>query len=248
MAALVRRYGMSEKWIRGRLDQHQVPEYKPKPRYMVAIGDATKIGETWFLAIRDPNAHENVYFTEVFAETTSAYQLARQRLEEQGIIFIAFVGDGRVAVPWLFSDIPVQMCHFHQEQIIVRYTTLKPELPAGQELLALSKTLAHSTKADFTDTVEAWCLKWEEFLKEKSKDSKGIWHYTHKRLRSARASLKAHLPYLFTFQDYSELNIPNTTNSLDGSFKKVKAAISIHTGLTHERKLKLITTLLIKRD
>jgi len=186
--ALVRRYGMSEKWIRTRLDEYKVPEHRPEPRVMVAIGDATKIGETWILAIRDPNAHENVYFKEVFAETTSAYQLAREDLERQGIIFTAFVGDGRVAVPWLFSDVPVQMCHFHQEQIIVRYTTLNPELSAGVELLAISKTLAHTSEAKFTNAFEEWCLKWDEFLKQKSKDAKGHWHYTHKRLRSARGS------------------------------------------------------------
>ena len=244
----MRRHGFSEKWIRGRLDQYEVPEYTPKPRRMVAIGDATKIGDSWLLVIRDPNAHENVYFKEVFAETTSAYQLAREDLGQQGIIFTAFVGDGRVAVPWLFDDVPVQMCHFHQEQIIVRYTTLNPELLAGQELLAISKTLAHTSKAKFTSAFEGWCLKWEKFLKEKSKDAKGHWHYTHKRLRSARSSLRAHLPYLFTFQDYPLLNIPNTTNSLDGSFKKVKTAIAVHAGLTHARKLKLITTLLSKRD
>lgn len=140
------------------------------------------------------------------------------------------------------------MCHFHQEQIIVRYTTLHPELPAGVELLALSKTLAHTDKATFTAAFEAWCLKWEKFLKEKSKDAQGHSHYTHKRLRSARGSLKAHLPYLFTFEDYPELHIPNTTNSLDGLFKKLKTAISVHAGLSHKRKLKLITTLLNKTD
>lgn len=215
---------------------------------MVAIGDATKIGDTWLLVIRDPNQHENVHFKEVFVETTSAYQLAREDLERQGITFTAFVGDGRVAVPWLFSDIPVQMCHFHQEQIIIRYTTLNPELPAGVELLALTKTLAHSKKADFILAFDTWCSKWEEFLKEKSRDAKGQWHYTHKRLRSARASLRAHMSFLFTFQDYPELNIPNTTNSLDGSFKKIKTAISVHAGLSYARKLKLITTLIIKRD
>ena len=189
-----------------------------------------------------------MYFKEIFAETTSAYQLARQDLEQQGFTLAAFVGDGRVAVPWLFSDVPVQMCHFHQEQIIVRYTTLNPELPAGRELLALSRTLAHTSKAKFTAAFEDWCLKWEEFLKEKSKDTRGHWRYTHKRLRSARASLRAHLPYLFTFEDYPELHIPNTTNSLDGSFKKVKMAIAVHAGLSSARKLKLITTLIIKRD
>lgn len=240
---------MSEKWIRTRLDTYTLPPHTPKPRVMVAIGDATKIGLTWVLVIRDPHASENVYMKELFSETTSSYQIAKADLERDGFIFTAFVGDGRVAVPWLFSDIPVQMCHFHQKEIIVGYTTMNPDLPAGRELLALTYTLAHTNKATFMKAFEEWCTKWEEFLKERSVNPKTKRQtFTHKRLRSARESLRSHLPYLFTFEDYPELNIPNTTNSLDGSFKKVKMAIGIHSGLTHARKRKLVMTLLRKKE
>jgi hypothetical protein len=197
------------------------------------------------LVIRDPNEHENVYLKELWSETSSAYQEARRTLEEQGFVITAFVGDGRVATPWLFSDVPVQMCHFHQEQIIVRYTTRNPHLEAGKELLALVGTLATNDEASFVDAFKLWCRTWEDFLKEKTVDPKtGRFSWTHKRLRAARESIKAHLPYLYTFERYPELKIPNTTNSLDGSFKKVKAAISVHAGLTRHRKLKLITSLL----
>lgn len=146
-----------------------------------------------------------------------------------------------------FGDIPVQMCHFHQEQIIIRYTTQKPELPVGQELLALVKTLAHVNKTTFTRMFEDWCNRWKDFLNEKSIDERGQRRFTHRRLRSARSSLCHHLPYLFTFEDNPSLNIPNTTNSLDGSFKKVKTAVSVHAGLTHERKIKLVTSLIMKK-
>ena len=247
--ALVRRYGMSEKWVRYQLDAHVLPEHIPQPRNMVAIGDATKIGGMWMLVIRDPNQHENVYRKEILSETTSAYQMAKWELEQAGFTLTAFVGDGRIAVPWLFSDLPVQMCHFHQLQIIIRYTTLNPILPAGVELLALAKTLAHADKETFIAEFHAWCLRWDEFLKERTRDPKSKrWHYTHKRLRAARESLRSHLPYLFTFLDYPELHIPNTTNSLDGSFSKVKTAIAAHAGLTHKRKLKLVLSLLQKRE
>lgn len=246
--ALVRRYGMSEKWIRYQLDAYVLPEHIPQPRQMVAIGDATKIGATWMLVIRDPNAHENVYRKEMLSETTSAYQMAKWELECGGFVLTAFVGDGRIAVPWLFADLPVQMCHFHQLQIIIRYTTLNPILPAGVELLALAKTLAHTDKETFTRHFNEWQEVWNEFLKERTRDpSTKRWHYTHKRLRGARESLRSHLPYLFTFEDYPELHIPNTTNSLDGSFSKVKTAIAAHAGLTHKRKLKLVLSLLQKR-
>jgi hypothetical protein len=83
------------------------------------------------------------------------------------------------------------------------------------------------------------------FLKEKSLNEKTRrFTYTHRKLRSARDSTKRHLPYLFTFERYLELNIPDTTNSLDGSFGKVKRSIGVHSGLSHEQKMKMVMTLL----
>jgi len=197
------------------------------------------------LVVRVPHEGENVYRQEVEWEDVASYQRARQTLEEKGFTILALVGDGRMALPWAFPGIPFQMCHFHMEQIVVRYTTLFPRLQAGVELLALARALAHTDGDSFSDAFKLWCRTWEDFLKEKSIDpNTGKKTYTHRRLRSARDSLRRHLPYLFTFEKYPELNIPNTTNSLDGSFKKVKMAIGIHSGLTRARKLKLITTLL----
>lgn len=245
---LVRRYGLSEKTIRTKLHAYTPPKHTPVPRTMVAIGDATYCGpHSWMLVIRDPHAHENVYMKELYSETSSAYQESYRTLTEDGFTITAFVGDGRVATPWLFPGIPIQMCHFHMEAIIVRYTTRNPHLEAGKDLLALAGTLSTNDGDSFADAFKLWCRTWEEFLKEKTIDPKtGRSSWTHKRLRQARDSMKAHLPYLYTFEKYPELNIPNTTNSLDGSFKKVKLAIGVHSGLPHARKIKLITSLLNK--
>ena len=101
----------------------------------------------------------------------------------------------------------------------------------------------------FTNAFENWCATWHTFLQEKTIDPdthRGQW--THKRLRQARDSVAAHLPYLFTFQRLPHLNIPNTANSLDGSFKKAKVAIGVHAGLTHARQIKLVTALLFARE
>lgn len=212
---------------------------------MVAVGDATWIHGSWMIVIRDPHAKENVYDRELFSETTAEYQVARKTLAEQGVLFSAFVGDGRVATPFIFSDIPIQMCHFHQIQIAIRYLTMRPDLLAGKELLALVYTLPTNDKASFTDAFALWCRTWADFLKEKTVNTEtGQLSYTHRKLRSARASIAEHLKYLFTFQDYPDLHIPNTTNSLDGSFKKLKLALGVHAGLSRSRKLKLIATLL----
>jgi hypothetical protein len=222
-----------------------LPGDTPTPRFMVAVGDATWIHGSWMLVIRDPHVGENVYEKEMSSETTSAYQLARAELAAQNVHFRAFVGDGRLATPFVFSDIPVQMCHFHQIQIAIRYLTMRPDLPAGKELLALVYTLPTNDKASFTDAFRLWCRTWGDFLKEKTvSPDTGRSSYTHRRLRSARASIAEHLDHLFTFQDYPDLHIPNTTNSLDGSFKKLKLALGVHAGLSRRRKLKLILSLL----
>jgi len=64
--------------------------------------------------------------------------------------------------------------------------------------------------------------------------------YTHERLRSAYWSLRRNLPWLFTFEQYAELEIPNTTNALDGSFSDLKNKLRNHNGLSLERKKRFI--------
>jgi len=89
--------------------------------------------------------------------------------------------------------------------------------------------------------------KWKEFLKERTVNHEtGKWFYTHKRLRSAYRSLKTNLPYLFTYQKYPKLNIPNTTNSLDGTFSNFKSLLRMHKGLTRARRYKVICEILRK--
>lgn len=89
-----------------------------------------------------------------------------------------------------------------------------------------------------------WHEKYEDFLNEKTFLDDKKWFYTHKKLRSAYRSLKTNLPFLFTFQKYPELNIPNTTNSIDGFFSKMKSLLQVHRGLKKERRFKVIQEIL----
>ena len=56
----------------------------------------------------------------------------------------------------------------------------------------------------------------------------------------AYLSLIRNLPYLFVYQDYKELNIPNTTNVLDGQFANLKNKLRNHNGLSKVRKMRFI--------
>ena len=82
------------------------------------------------------------------------------------------------------------MCQVHQQRIIQRYLTQKPELPASIELLELSKQLTATDKDSFIGAFNDWENRWESFLKERLIDSNGKSRYTHKKLRSAYLSLR----------------------------------------------------------
>ena len=65
-------------------------------------------------------------------------------------------------------------------------------------------------------------------------------HYTHKRLRSAYLSVRRNLPLLFNRYDNIEMEIPNTTNLIDGHISQLKRMLHNHNGMTRERRDKLV--------
>jgi hypothetical protein len=110
----------------------------------------------------------------------------------------------------------------------------------------LTDTLGFIDKQKFECLFKKYLIYWKDFLEEKpfNLETKR-WFYTHKRLRSAVRSIKTNLPYLFTYQDYPNLNIPNTTNLLDGGvFSFLKRLLKNHNGITKEFKKKLIDEIL----
>ena len=198
------------------------------------------------MVFRSFDLKQNLYWTEVKTETTAVYREARQLLEELGYTFEAVILDGKKGVREVFSDIPVQVCQFHQMAAVTRYLTRRPKLEAGKELRMIALDLTELTENMLLLLLDAWHEKWGGFLKERTinPDNPKKWFYTHKRIRSAYRSLKTNAPYLFTYQQYPDLNIPNTTNSLDGSFKYLKQLIGIHGGLKRDRRWRLIEEVL----
>lgn len=213
---------------------------------MVGVLDCTFFGRGYgILVCRDPNQRKNIHWFEVSTENPSLYLKAKTELAAKGILLTAVVLDGKAGVRSIFKDLPVQMCQFHQIQIVRRYLTTRPKLLAGQELRLITIGLSKMNEKIFTELLHLWYMKWELFLKEKTFAEEGKhWQYTHKRIRSAYKSLKTNLPYLFTYQKYPELNIPNTTNSLDGYFSRVKSLLSAHRGLSRKKRYLLINEIL----
>lgn len=245
---LATKYHKSSRWIRQQLDQASLKSFRLYPQPIVGIADVVFWGRGYgVLVFRSFDLKQNLYWTEVASETAGAYREGRQILESLDYRFEAMVLDGRRGIKEVFSDIPVQICQFHQIQAINRYLTRRPKLEAGKELRAIALTLAELTESILNILLTEWHEKWKEFLKERTySEDKKHWQYTHRRIRAAYRSLKTNLPYLFTYQYYPNLNIPNTTNSLDGSFSHLKDLIGLHRGLKRQRRWRIIQEVLAK--
>lgn len=193
------------------------------------------------MLFKDAITNENLLKYYVRHETNALYIQGIEELKSRGYTILALVCDGRKGLILNFEDIPVQMCQFHQCAIIRRYLTKNPKLKAGQELKVVVDLMKQTDKESFTGALELWLEKWEDFLNERTVNtltSKSF--YTHKRLRSAYRSLKNNLPWLFTWYDYYDLHIPNTTNAIDGHFADLKNKLRNHNGLSKKRKMKFI--------
>ena len=238
--------GHGRKWVRQRLDENIPDKKEIAPQSTVVISDTTFFGKTYGVCVfRSPELKKNIWWTEVSKEIMATYYYGRKILEDRGWIFTAAVVDGRRGMTTVFKDIPVQICQFHQMRTVTKYLTRRPETLAGQKLRAIMLQLPGSNKREFSKLLSDWKKEWDEILTDKTYIlGTRRWYYTHKKTRSAYMSLERNLPYLFTYQEYPELHIPNTTNSLDGSFTHLKDKVNIHHGLRKDRRYKMIEEIL----
>jgi len=239
-------YGKSHVWVRKRLDEHLVTMPKIEPCPTVLVADTTFWGRQYgVMVFRSWTLRQNIWWGEVASEKVAHYHYARKHLESIGWTFTAVVVDGRRGLANVFKDIPVQVCQFHQLQTVTKYLTRRPKTGAGQELRSLALTLTKTDEVTFTIALERYEQKWKHFLNEKTMVL-GLKRpqYTHKNARSALRSLKTNLPNLFTYLRYPELNIPNTTNTIDGYFASVKKKTAAHHGLRKDRRFRVISELL----
>lgn len=197
------------------------------------------------MVFRDHYKGLNIYWKYVKYETIQGYKTGVEFLTKKGWQILGIVCDGKRGMFRAFGALPVQMCQFHQMSIITRYITKNPKIEAGINLKTIVSKLSQTNREEFKLMLDNWYKIWGEFLQEKSYNPEtGKWHYTHRRLRSAYRSLKTNLPYLFTYLDYPELEMPNTTNSLEGVFSNLKTKLRVHAGLKQQRKIKLINEIL----
>jgi len=204
--------------------------------------DTTYWGRSFgVMLFKDAITKENLLKYYVKTETNKLYKQGIEELLSRGYIIQAIVCDGRRGLIQSFKDIPVQMCQFHQAAIIRRYLTRTPRMPAAIELKELAAIMKQTDKESFEGALSQWHIRWKNFLNERTMNEEtGKSFYTHKRLRSAYRSLTTNLKWLFTWYDYIELGIPNTTNAIDGHFADLKNKLRNHNGLSKKRKMNFI--------
>jgi hypothetical protein len=245
---LADKHGTSKRTIQRHLDQYHEDQSSTQPVRSVVIGiDCSFFGRGHGIIVaRGPSLKQNLYWKEITTENKTVYQDARRYLEAAGLNIQAVVLDAKHGIKEVFSDLVVQICQYHQQQIVGRYLTSKPKTEAGLELKLLSDSLTNTDEKLFTESLSAWHDKYWDFVKERTYKPDGKhWWYTHKRIRAAYRSLVTNLSYLFSYQRYPELHIPNTNNSLEGYFSKIKRILNNHNGLKRWRRYKVIETILV---
>jgi hypothetical protein len=242
---LQKKYNKSIPTLRKYFDSIEEPIQflKAPPEPVNLILDATFFSRTDGLLVFRANK-TNLFWRSIVSETIAVIEDSLSILDKANYKFKSFTIDGRRGVIKLlqrrYPNIPIQLCAFHQAQIIRRYTTNNPKTICGQDLNQLMRCITKYGHEEFESVFFSLQLKYQEFLKERNENKQFI----HRRLRSAFRSLRTNLPFLFVYKKHPELNIPNTTNSCDGSFAHWKQKLKIHRGLKKHRQNKMINFLM----
>ena len=245
------KYKISRSSIRRKMDYYEPPEIIPLGPVDVVAMDVTYFGRSGgVLSVIDAINGTPLYCHEVGAyETVEDYENAIHHLHRYSVYPKAAVIDGKKGVIEMLEEygLHVQMCQFHQKKIITRCITRRPIIKENIEIKNLADSLTHRKRKTFEACVYVWRANNWAWLHEKTKLESGKWEYTHKLSRRAINSLFKHLPYLFTFEDCPELNIPNTNNKIEGMHSELKRRLANHRGLKKDQKIKFIRIFLSGR-
>ena len=202
------------------------------------------------LVLMDSNSNNVIAHYFVRTEKDIYYKLALNKLREKGYIIQSITCDGRRGLMKDLFNTQVQMCQFHMVAIVMRKLRKKHQSQAGKELKIIAKTLTQSSKNEFYRRLHSWFIKHQAFLKERSDkaNEKGYFPYKHRNVRSAYASLKRYMDYIFVYEKHPELNIERTTNRLEGLFSELKRKLNNHNGLMKRRKMLFIQDFLNKKS
>lgn len=193
------------------------------------------------------------------SENSMLWHEALSVLPEPG----AVVCDGQrgisKALDQLWPDITIQRCHIHVKRNIRTKLTRNPKTEAGADLKWLMSQLAEvndeASMAIFIALFNELHAEHLNFLNERTlntnPEGRRKWWYTHGKVRSAYRQLDKLISddQLFAFITHPELNLPNTTNGLEGGINsRLDELISRHRGLSLKRQQRLVDWYLDSRS
>ena len=251
MNNLAQDYQRSIPWIRSKILDYEPPELTFNPRPVVIVCDATFYGKRkdrlGTLVFKDITSNQILIWKHIDTETVEDYKQLLHYLIFLGFTINAIITDGFKGLQKAFSAYPMQLCQFHQKKTINRYLTLHPQLDIAKDLQKIMRNLTTTTEEKFTKKLDDWHEKYKDILLEKSiNPTTKKASYTHPKVVSAYNSLRRNLPYLFTYQKYTDFKINNTTNAIDGGvFSPMKKLMNVHAGFTKSLKLKIVDFYLV---
>lgn len=241
IAELSVRHGVSASTIKRRLRLLEPLEWVDEPLagHDVVHMDVTYWGRNFgVLLVLSATTGRPLHMRFVKHETKADYVSAIKSLQARGLKVDGVVLDGLKVVFKELTDVRFQMCQFHMCALIRRKITQNPKTEAGKALQELMRSLSSSCKEDFSKAFEQWKERWREFLSEQTESANGRKIFTHKRLRSASASLSFFMPYLFTFEEVP--GMPKTNNRVEGTFTDLKKNLNCHCGMGEVNRKRFI--------
>jgi hypothetical protein len=199
------------------------------------------------LVFKDVITNEVLIWKHIDSEKQADYFYLKDQLLQLGYTILSATVDGKRGLFKVFKGYPIQMCIFHQIKIVQRYITLHPRLDAGKDLKKIVSKLKYTNEKNFIKALDVWYIKYKNFIEEKTINPEtGKSFYTHQKVRAAYRSLRANLPYLFTYKNQKNIQIPRTTNPLEAEvFSPMKNLINIHAGMSKGLKLSMVNDYLI---
>jgi len=247
---LSKEFNLSTKTIQKHINDCEVKIKKKKPREIILIIDVVFFSkrkwksEFGIMVFYDAIEQEVILWKEVSNEKLSDYKSMYFEIIKLGFKVKAVIIDGKKGLKEFFEKekVIIQYCQFHQIKTIISYITKKPRLIPSIHLKLLISFLPEIEEKEFKENFKFFLEIFKDEINRKEYNPEtNKYYFIHKRLRSAIKSLINNLPYLFTYQKHPELNIPNTTNLLDGGeFSFLKRLLRNHNGISKELKIKMI--------
>ncbi len=175
MDELAVKYHYSRQWIQEKIHTYQPSIKQCISREVILVLDATffgkRIDKFGLIIAKDIITLEPVSYHFITTESIKEYKRLRLDIETQGFTIKSITIDGKRGLFSLFEDIPIQMCHFHQQAIHTRCLTKNPKLKASIDLKRISYYLGKVSEKRFALLLACWHKRYATFLKVKTYNS-----------------------------------------------------------------------------